>query len=97
MTKYKLRHLNLGLKMGNIELFHDFYHPMLIGGSDGKESACNTRDPGSIIVSGRTLEKGIEIHTSLLAWRIPWTDEPGRLQFSPWGHKELGTTEQLTL
>ena len=26
------------------------------------------------------LEKGMEIHSSILAWRIPWTDEPGMLQ-----------------
>ena len=26
------------------------------------------------------LEKGIATHSSILAWRIPWTDEPGRLQ-----------------
>ena len=40
------------------------------------------------------LEKGMATHSSI-AWRIPWTEEPGRL--SPWGHKELDTTEQLTL
>ena len=27
-----------------------------------------------------TLEKGIATHSSILAWRIPWTEEPGRLQ-----------------
>ena len=32
------------------------------------------------------------IHVSILAWRIAWTEELG----SPWGHKELDTTEQLT-
>ena len=26
------------------------------------------------------LEKGMATHSSILAWRIPWTDEPGRLQ-----------------
>ena len=26
------------------------------------------------------LEKGMATHTSILAWRIPWTEEPGRLQ-----------------
>ena len=26
------------------------------------------------------LEKGTAIHSSILAWRIPWTEEPGRLQ-----------------
>ena len=33
-------------------------------------------------------------HSSILAWRIPWTEEPGRLQSR--GHKELDTTEWLT-
>ena len=27
------------------------------------------------------LEKGMATHSSILAWRIPWTEEPGRLQF----------------
>ena len=47
------------------------------------------------------LEKGMATHSSILAWRTPWTEEPGKLQsmpgYSPWGHKELDTTEQLTL
>ena len=42
------------------------------------------------------LEKGMAIHFSILAWRIPWTEEPGRL-YSPWGGKELDTIELLTL
>ena len=37
------------------------------------------------------LEEGMAIHSSILAWRIPWTEEPGRL-YSPWGHKEFDTT-----
>ena len=41
------------------------------------------------------LEKEMATHSSILAWRIPWTEEPGRLQSM--GHKELDTTEQLTL
>ena len=41
------------------------------------------------------LEKGMTTHSSILAWRISWTEEPGR--YSPRGHKELDTTEQLTL
>ena len=41
------------------------------------------------------LEKGITTHSRILAWRIPWTEEPGVLQFM--GCKELGTIEQLTL
>ena len=42
------------------------------------------------------LEKGMATHSSILAWRIPWTEEPGGL-YSPWGRKELDTTEQITL
>ena len=33
-------------------------------------------------------------HSSTLAWKIPWTEEPHRLH-SPWDHKESDTTEQL--
>ena len=39
------------------------------------------------------LEKGMATHSSILAWGIPWTE----VGYSPWGHKELDTTEQLTL
>ena len=35
------------------------------------------------------LEKGIANHSSILAWRIPWTEEPGGVEYCPWGHKEL--------
>ena len=34
-------------------------------------------------------------HFSILAWRIPWTEEPGGL--SPWGRTELDMTEELAL
>ena len=33
--------------------------------------------------------------SSILAWRIPWTEEPGGLH-SPWGHNQSNKTEQLT-
>ena len=49
--------------------------------SAGKESACSAGDLGSISGLGRALEKGTATHTSILAWRIPWTEEPGRPQF----------------
>ena len=42
------------------------------------------------------LEKGMATHSSILAWKIPWTVEPGRLH-GLWGLKELDMTEQLTL
>ena len=35
-------------------------------------------------------------HSSILAWKIPWTEEPGGLGYSPWSHKEWDTTEQLS-
>ena len=38
------------------------------------------------------LEKGMATHSSILAWRIPWTEELGRL-YSPWSHKGSDTTE----
>ena len=41
------------------------------------------------------LEKEMVTHSSILAWRIPWTEKPGRL--SPWGRKESDTTERLHL
>ena len=40
------------------------------------------------------LEKEVATHSSILAWEIPWTEEPGG--FSPWGCKELDMTEQLS-
>ena len=43
------------------------------------------------------LEKGMATHSSTLAWRILWTEEPGELYIVHGGHKELDTTEQLTL
>ena len=37
------------------------------------------------------LKEGMATHSSILAWRIPWIEEPGG--YSPEGHKELDTTE----
>ena len=63
------------------------------GGSDGKESACSVGDLGSTVGLGRSpgewvrclgqeepLEKEMATHSSILAWRLPRTEEPGRLQ-----------------
>ena len=41
------------------------------------------------------LEKGLATRSSIFAWRILWTGEPGELD-SPWGRKAWDTTEQLT-
>ena len=40
------------------------------------------------------LEKEMATHSSILAWRIPWTEEPGGL-YGPRGRKESDTTELL--
>ena len=50
------------------------------GGLDGKESACHAGALGSIPGSGRSLEKIIATHYSILAGRIPRAEEPGGLQ-----------------
>ena len=38
-----------------------------------------------------TLKEGMATHSSMLAWRIPWTEEP--VGYSPWGRKVSETTE----
>ena len=50
------------------------------GGSDVKQYACNAEDLGLIPASGRPPGEGMATHSSILAWRIPWTEEAGRLQ-----------------
>ena len=40
------------------------------------------------------LEKGMATHSSILVWKIPWTEESDRLQSM--GHKNLDTTKQIT-
>ena len=68
------------------------------GGSDGKELACNSGDQVRSLGQEDTLAMGMATHSSILAWRIPGTEEPGGLtMWTPWGHKELDTTERLTL
>ena len=43
-------------------------------------NAGDIRDAGSIPGLGRSLKEGMETHSSILFWRIPWTEEPGGLQ-----------------
>ena len=45
-----------------------------------QESACQTGDAGSTTGAGSSLEKEMATHSSVLAWRIPWTEEPAGLQ-----------------
>ena len=60
--------------------------------SVSKESACNAGDQDSIPGVGKIpLEKGMATCSSILAWRIPWMEESGRL-YIPWDRKEWNTT-----
>ena len=66
---WKSQHLTLVLGTGGFP-----------GGSDGKASACNVGDLGLIPELGKSLEKEMAAHSTILAWKIPWMEEPGRLQ-----------------
>ena len=46
------------------------------GGSDSKVAACSAGDPGSVPGSGRSCGEGMATHSSTLAWKIPWTEDP---------------------
>ena len=53
------------------------------GGASGKESACRCRrlrDEVQPLSWEDPLEKGMATHSTILAWRAPWTEEPGGLQ-----------------
>ena len=50
------------------------------GGSDGKESAAMQETWVCFLGQEDPLEKGVATHSSILARKIPWTEEPGRLQ-----------------
>ena len=50
------------------------------GDSDSQESACSAGGLDSILGREDPLEKGMATHSSILSWRIPWTEEPDGLQ-----------------
>ena len=52
-------------------------------------SAGNVRD--TVLIPGLARYPGVSTHSSILAWRILWTEEPGG--YSPWGPKESDMTE----
>jgi len=56
------------------------------GGSEVKASACNAGDLVRSLGREDPLKKKMATHSSILAWRIPWTERP-------WDLKELDTTE----
>ena len=60
--------------------FHCFIGYVVNGGLDGKESACNAGGAGSTPGQENSLEKEMATHSSIFAWEIPWTEEPGMQQ-----------------
>ena len=59
------------------------------GGSDGKASSCNAGDPVQSLDWEEPLEKEMATYSSILAWKIPWTED--LVGYSPWGRKESDT------
>ena len=65
------------------------------GGASGKEFTCQCRRLKSQVPSlsqEDPLEKEMATHSSIVGWKIPWSEEAGSLQ--PRGHKESDTTER---
>ena len=59
------------------------------GGSNGKESACISGDLGSVSGLGRPSGEGMATYSSILAWKVPWIEEPG-------GLRSMGVTKSLS-
>ena len=59
------------------------------GGSDGKESTCNAGDLVPFLGGKDPLEEGMATHSSILAWRIPWREEPGRLTVQGFAESDM--------
>ena len=49
-------------------------------GLDSEESVCHVGDVGSVPGQEDPLEKGMATHSTILTWRIPWTEDPSGLQ-----------------
>ena len=67
-------HINSPSDSGKIKMFDNTC------GSGGKASAYNEGDLGSILGREDLLEKEMAPHSNILAWKIPWMEEPGGLQ-----------------
>ena len=72
-----LTHIKMPIFMFHLHYYKEWSFPCC---SVGKESACNAGDLGSIPGSGRSPGEANGNHSSIFVWRIPWTEEPGRLQ-----------------
>ena len=61
-----------------ISLGRKISHPLVV--KDLPANAGDARDTGSISGLGRSPREGMATHSSILAWKIPWTEESGGLQ-----------------
>ena len=68
---------NLTGKMG--KGYDQVIHRGFPGSSDGKKSTAMQETPVQSLGQEDPLEKGMATHSSILAWRIPWTEESGEL------------------
>ena len=98
MTTGKTRALTVQIFVGKVMslLFNTLPRLVLPGGLDGKESARNVRDSGSIPGSGRSSGEG---HGSPMPVFLPgeFCGQKNLVNYSLWGHKESNTAEPLTL
>ena len=67
-------------ELGELLFLYTLLKPGSLLWLSSEESTCNTGDTGSILDQEDPPEKEIAMHSSILAWRIPWTEEPGGLR-----------------
>ena len=72
-----------------MDSFVDYAETGFPGGASGKESACQNRTKRQVLLVCSLgwedpLQEGKATHSSILAWRIPWTEEPSGLQSIGW-------------
>ena len=75
---------NLSISLHTHHPFQDFIATIFVPGLprslSGKESICSAEDADSILGQEDPLEPEMATHSSILAWRVPRTEEPGRPQ-----------------
>ena len=67
------------IEEGSLLRLSGLVFPYLGFGSDGKESAWGAETRVQSLDQEAPLEKGMATHSKILAWRIPWAEEPSRL------------------
>ena len=83
---FPANNINFPRTTSNLILFSTFIHSTLLSwnmtspvAQTVKKSAYNVGDPGLIPGLGISPGEGMATHSSILAWKIPWTEEPGSL------------------